>query len=321
VGLTAATLPSGVFQMNRDGRVVANGAFGLANPATNEACTPDTRFQAASISKQFVAAAVMLLQERGALGLDDPVREWWSPAPKEWAAMRVRHLLDHTSGLPHWEGIGGLNPCNPPPLPDLLDRATRIPLESQPGQRWRYSGPGYLVAAQVVESAGDCEYGSFVTENLFRPLGMTCTTSGLFPGSGYAKGTADGEPVVLSAALIELPGTGDLWTTAGDLLRYADAVSTGGVVAEGSWELMSSPQAAVDEPTGDRFTTRTAYGFGTFIGTLDGKSARFHTGDNPGYVSILVWLPEARITLAVLANDDTVLVGEVAAEAVRSEQL
>ena len=225
--LTSATLPSGVFQMNSHGRVAAEGAHGPADPTTNEPCTAATRFQAASISKQFVAAAIMLLRERGALSLDDPVHRWWPPAPDGWAGIRVRHLLDHTSGLPHWEGMGGLDTSDTPALDDLLDRATWVRLESRPGERWRYSGPGYLVAAKVVEAASGSDYGPFVAENLFRPLGMTATTSGLFPESGHAQGIADGRPVGPSPGLTALPGTGDLWTTAGDLLRYADAVSTG----------------------------------------------------------------------------------------------
>ncbi len=292
--LTPERLRSGVFQVNVHGRVVAEGAYGGADPTTNEPCTAATRFQAASISKQFVAAAVMLLRERGALSVDDPVQKWWPPAPDNWAGMRVRHLLDHTSGLPHWEGIGGLDTSDPPELADLLDRATRVRLEGRPGDRWRYSGPGYLVTAKVVEAASGRDYGSFVTDNLFRPLGMTGTSSGLFPESGRAEGIAEGRPVVPSPALTALPGTGDLWTTAGDLLRYADAVSTGAVLAEEPWDLMSSPHALVEEPTADGGLTRTAYGFGTFIGTLDGEPARFHTGDNPGYVSILSGCPRLR---------------------------
>jgi CubicO group peptidase (beta-lactamase class C family) len=171
----------------------------------------------------------------------------------------------------------------------------------------------------VVEAASGTDYRSFVTHNLFRPVGMTRTTSGLFPSSGHAVGLTRGRPIHPSPRLTELPGTGDLWTTAGDLLRYADAVSSGTILSGGAWDLMCYPHAMVEEPESGGLA-RAAYGLGTFIGTLDGKPACFHTGDNPGYVSILVWLPRDGVTLAVLANDDSVSIGTVAGQLARGAE-
>ncbi|HUJ67330.1 MAG TPA: serine hydrolase domain-containing protein, partial [Acidimicrobiales bacterium] len=211
-------LPSGAFRVNRAGQVLAEGASGVRDPVTNEPCTPATRFQPASISKQFVAAAVILLQERGQLSLDDPVARWWPPAPAEWSSIHIGHLLDHTSGLPHWDGLGRRESGPLPGREEILDRTRRLSLASEPGRRWRYSGPGYLIAAEIVGAATGTDYPTFVTEQLFRPLGMASTTSGLFPEAGHALGTEGGKWLDPDPNLTGLPGTGDVWTTTGDLL-------------------------------------------------------------------------------------------------------
>jgi CubicO group peptidase (beta-lactamase class C family) len=314
--VTGASLVSGAFQVNRAGRVLAEGASGTRDPATNQPCTPATRFQPASISKQFVAAAVMLLQERGRLNLDDPVARWWRPAPAEWSAMHIGHLLGHTSGLPHWDGLGRRESGHLPAREEILDRTRRLSLGSEPGRRWRYSGPGYLIAAEIVGVASGRDYPTFVTEQLFRPLGMTATTSGLFPEAGYALGIEDGRWLDPDPNLAALPGTGDVWTTTGDLLRYADAVTNGELLGPGSWDLMGRPHATVEDGSGHPVTAQ-AYGYGTYLGTVDGRPARFHTGDNPGYRAILVWLPKTRGAFAVLANDDSVRLDQVAVELAR----
>jgi CubicO group peptidase (beta-lactamase class C family) len=118
----------GVFQANRRCRVITLEAAGRTDGTTGEPCTPDTVFQAASVSKQFVAASLMLLSEREALGVSDPVLKWWPAAPPEWGSMKVCHLLEHSSGLPHWADIPGFSITRPPAPDDILDQVTQLPL-------------------------------------------------------------------------------------------------------------------------------------------------------------------------------------------------
>ena len=303
----------GVFQLNQGGVTIAAAAAGRADDAAVELCTLDTRFQAASISKQFVAASIMVLSERGALGIDDPVSRWWPSAPPEWEPMTVGHLLSHTSGLGSWQDMPGVDISCPPPAGEILDQAARLPLSSHPGTCWTYSGVGYLLAAAILEARCDQPYGTFVTENIFDPLGMTATSSGLVPNrSVAAMGHRGSEPTPLAVGLTALVGTGDLWTTVGDLVRYAEAVSGGELVSASSWELMRRPHATIGRLPADGETIlASAYGFGLFIGSIAGQAAWFHPGDNPGYRSFLAWLPETERTLAVLSNEESLVLDEV----------
>jgi CubicO group peptidase (beta-lactamase class C family) len=271
----SGAIVSGAWELRGPGGTIAEGAVG--------ACTPSTRFQAASISKQFVAACVLLLEEQGVLSVADPVSRWWE-APRAWDGITVGHLLAHTSGLPHWSA-----PLDDevPPLYELLGQAARTRLLAAPGARWAYSGPGYLVAAAIVETAAGQPYGRFVEEAILAPLQMSATTSGRIPGS-HALANGVDPPL---AGLTDLPGTGDLWSTPTDLLRFAAAC------LERRWSRLTTLQAQIDD--------ETAYGYGVYLGTIDGQPIRYHTGDNPGYRSVLAWLPESGVSFCALCNDDT----------------
>ncbi len=303
----------GAFQLTRAGVAVRSAANGPADDATGRRCTIDTRFQAASISKQFVAASIMVLSDRGTVRIDDPVSRWWPEAPPEWEPMTVGHLLSHTSGLGSWQDIPGVDISCPPAADDILDQAARLPLRSRPGTRWEYSGVGYLVAAAIVEAASDQPYGPFVAEHIFDPLGLRATTSGVVPErSLVAMGHRDAEPAPLVAELTALVGTGDLWTTVGDLARYAEALSGGELVSAESLELMRRPHATIHQlPTDGEAISASAFGYGVYVGSILGQPAWFHPGDNPGYRSLLAWLPETAMTLAVLSNEESVALDDV----------
>jgi CubicO group peptidase (beta-lactamase class C family) len=287
----SGAIVSGAWRLAGPGGTISEGAVG--------ACAPSTRFQAASISKQFVAACVLLLEEQGALSVSDPVARWWA-APAAWDEMTVGHLLAHTAGLPHWS----------PPFDDdvpsrdeLLEQAAGTPLLSPPGTRWSYSGPGYLVAAAIVESAAGQPYGRFVEEAILAPLEMRATTSGRIPVShALANGT---DPPL--AGLTDLPGTGDLWSTPADLLRFAAAS------LEGRWSRLTRLQARIDD--------ETTYGYGVYLGTIDGQPVRYHTGDNPGYRSVLAWMPESGVSFCALCNDDAADMPRALREALTMEVL
>ena len=227
--------------------------------------------------------------------------------------MTVGHLLSHSSGLGSWRDLPGFDILRPPAADEILDQAARLPLKSRPGSSWGYSGAGYLLAAAIVEAGSDQSYGAFVTENIFRPLGMTSSSSGVAPDcSRVAAGHRGGEPTPLVAGLTALVGTGDLWTTVGDLTRYAEAVSGGELLSRRSLELMRHPHAKIPQlPTGGETISAPAYGYGLFIGSIAGQPAWFHPGDNPGYRSFLAWLPESDTTLAVLSNEESLVLDDV----------
>jgi CubicO group peptidase (beta-lactamase class C family) len=251
----------------------------------------DVRLPVASVSKQFVAAAILLLAERGSLAPADPVSRWFGP----WGGdVTVHQLLTHTAGLGHWAAVGGMERFGD------LDPAERVAAVraaepvARPGERWSYSGPGYLLLAEIVERAAGVPYGAFAGAELFGPAGMTATTSG---GTG----------------LRSMPGTGDVVSTVADLVRYQRALPE--LLRPESRRALTLPHVDLGA---DSYAlpavSASAYGYGNFVGTIAGRPASFHPGDNPGYQSLSAVLPDSDTTLAVLLHDDAVRLSAVLAD-------
>jgi CubicO group peptidase (beta-lactamase class C family) len=179
-----------------------------------------------------------------------------------------------------------------------------VPLRSARSGTWHYSSPGYLLAARVVEAIYGAEYADFLTERILGPVGMTATVVGRTPPEPVAWGYRDGKRVDV-AQFAAIPGTGDVWSTVGDLARYTEAFEAGELLSTGSRQALVGAQAELGNPPDPNDpTTAHAYGYGYFLGTVCGHRARFHPGDNPGYQSFLGYLPDLRATVAILCNDE-----------------
>ncbi|ONK13669.1 Penicillin-binding protein E [Streptomyces sp. MP131-18] len=272
-------------------------------------CTPDTRFQIASVSKQFTAASAMLLVEEGKAGLNDPIARWLPGCPERWRRLTLHQLLTHTSGMGHWQDLPGLDVNRLDATGELLEGFSSLPLRSAPGSTWHYSSPGYLLAARIIERVSGQAYADFLTERVLRPLGMTSTYVGEAPSEMAAYGYREGRRVDV-AEFAALPGPGDLWSTVGDLALYTAAFNAGHLLTARSCEAMAAPHASMDGAWGtDGPAVARSYGYGYCLGTLAGHAARFHPGDNPGYQSFLGWLPRLDMTIALLCNDEETDIG------------
>jgi len=300
---------SGTALVVRGDVVLEEVSQGPAAGGDGPRCTPGLRSQAGSISKLVVSVVVLRLVEQRLLDLDVPVSRWLTGTPEGWAGITPRHLLGQTSGLGHWGDVPGLPGSllvDPPARDDLVRRIIDAPLVADPGDAWRYSGPGFLVAALVVEAAAGAAYGEVADELVLRPAGMHATTSGRHPTdlAEVALGHRDGELLPLVEGFTHLPGTGDLWTTAGDLVRLSQALRAGVLLGERGAERLWTPYAVVPGAPAGGPVVPQAYGFGTFLGTVKGRQARINPGDNPGYQSLLAHLPDEDLDVVVLANDE-----------------
>jgi CubicO group peptidase (beta-lactamase class C family) len=275
--------------------------------SSGPASAPGPRYQAGSISKLVVAAVVLALVEQRVLDLDEPVARRLDGAPAAWEGITLGQLLSHTSGIGHWGDVPGLGASllsAPPARADLVAMIEEAPLVAPPGRGWRYSGPGFLVAALVVEAATGEAYGDVAHELVLAPAGLRASTSGQYPApsAGVATGHRDGESVEPHPGFTALPGTGDLWTTVEDLVALHQALRRGDVVSPASAERFWTPYAVVPGPVTTGPVVVREYGFGTFLGEVRGRPARIHPGDNPGYQSLLAHLPEDDLTVAVLCD-------------------
>jgi CubicO group peptidase (beta-lactamase class C family) len=297
---------SGTMLVTRGGRPIERHAVGRTAGPGSPPCTPGTRFQAGSISKQVMSVVALRLVDTGRIGLHEPIAAHLPHLPRDLRNVTLHHLLSHTSGLGHWGDLEGLPPVLevPPTRDELLRLTLRSRPEDPPGRRWRYSGPGFLLVARVIEAVTDAPYADAVDEAVLDPVGMRHTTSGLFAVPGAAVGHSDGVPITVEPAFTDLPGTGDLWTTTDDLARFGHALRTGALLSPELTTAMTSPQVQLDrpDPSGVELSA-TAYGYGTFTGRVLGVDGWFVPGDNPGFQSVLAHVPTWDVDVAVLSNE------------------
>lgn len=295
---------SGTLLVARDGVTLQRASAGEADASAGEECSADTRFQIASVSKQFTAAAVMLLVDDGALDLGDHIGRLLHGCAPQWRELTLHQLLSHTAGLEHWNDIPDFDVTRPGEPDEFLELFAKVPLRSAPGRSWHYSSPGYLLAARVVEAVSGAAYADLVTERILGPVGMSATLVGRTPPERVAWGYRGGKRVDV-AQFAAVPGTGDIWSTVGDLARYTEAFVAGELLSRGSRHLLVDAHAELRNPLDPNDPAPAhAYGYGYFLGTVCGHRAWFHPGDNPGYQSFLGYLPDLDTTVAILCNDE-----------------
>ena len=284
---------------------MADLAGGLAVSETDVPCTAETRFQICSVSKQFTAAAVMLLAESGQVELNEPLARWMPEAPPQWRQVTLHQLLSHTAGVPHWLEAPDLDPADPMSFCQRVEIIQNTPLRTEPGAEWHYSSPGFVLAGSIVERASGRPYQDFVAERILSPLRLSHTSLGATP-DGAAHGYRNAEPV-MPFDLSAMWGSGDIWSTAGDLTRFTAALHTGELISSGSLRTMCTAHASIDDDDDEepRLTT-TGYGYGMFTGIFAGHDVFFHPGDNPGYQSLACWIPDQAAGIVILVNDEAV---------------
>ncbi|GIF63237.1 hypothetical protein Ais01nite_12720 [Asanoa ishikariensis] len=285
---------SGVIAVTRGGHPVAT--------TTRGPWTSATPFQIASVSKNFTATLALMLVEDGVLDLHEPLTRW---LPEAQPSVSLHHILSNTSGIGHWQDVPGMDPKTPATRDERLALVVRAPLLSAPGKEFHYSSPAFLLAGVVAERAAGRPYTELLVEKILKPLGLAATGSGVAP-LGVAPGHHQGTPVA-PWDLRSMIGSGDMFSTAADLVAYAHAVRDGSLVSPASLALMRTPHVAFPEPdrSPDGRLEIVGYGYGHYVGTFDGRPAVLHTGDNPGYKSLVGWFPDD-VVIVALSNDDAV---------------
>jgi CubicO group peptidase (beta-lactamase class C family) len=313
---TAAT-PGCAVGVSVDGRPALAKAYGMADLEHDVRNAPETIFEAGSVSKQFTAAAVLLLARDGKLSLDDPVRKYLPEVPDfaaidrahagDGSPMTIRHMLTHTSGLRDWGSVAGIagwpRTTRAYTHAHVLDIVSRQrALNFTPGTRWSYSNTGYNLAAIIVSRVSGMSFAEFTRTRIFEPLGMTRTSwrddyTRIVKGRAIAYETGpDGVHMLMPFENVH--GNGGLLTTVGDLLKWNENFVSPKV---GDAAFVAQQQQA------GRFTDGRPhrYAFGLMLADHKGVREVGHSGATAGYRADLVRFPEAHLSIAVLCNGDT----------------
>jgi len=296
-------------------RVLFRQVYGEANYEQDRPLKLDSRFRLASISKQFTATAILRLQDEGRLRISDPVCKWIQPCPKAWEPVRISHLLSHTSGIPDLMARPGwgMRRTTPATLAELTEDSKRFGLQFPPGTKVRYDNAGFNLAAAIVEKASGRPYDAYMRETFFGPLGMKDSGLDLDGGDhgvimGYANFPA-GLAAQPNANTSIVAGAGAVYSTLDDLLVWQRALHRGALLKPFSYQQMLADHAPADTPK-ERGRPRRDWGYGIFSNRL-GDQVRpsfqdrqiYHTGSWGGFRNLMLYQPEADVTVIVLSNN------------------
>ena len=280
----------------RGADILITKGYGSANLEWDIPDTPSTKFRLGSVTKQFTAASILLLEERGKLKVEDPVKKYMPDAPAAWDKITIFHVLTHTAGIPNFTGFPDYQSTEAiPTTPEkLVARFLDKPLDFEPGEKWSYSNSGYVLLGYLIEKISGESYEKFLQENLFTPLAMK--DSGYDSNSAIIARRAAGYsatpngPVNAGFVHMSIPfSAGALYSTTGDLLKWEQGLFGGKVLSAASLEKMTTP-------------FKNDYALGLQVHTVNGRKVIDHNGGIQGFNTMLAYYPEDKLTVVVLGN-------------------
>lgn len=294
------SVPGASLLVLRDGVPVIRKSYGLAELETGRVATPATNYRLASVSKQFTAAAILLLIEDGRLHLNTHLRELLPSLPPATEAITIRHLLTHSSGLIDYEDVMPADQTwqlHDKDVLHLLEGQDRLYFE--PGSAYRYSNGAYALLALIVEKASGKSFPQFLKQRIFEPLGMHNSLAYVQSGPaiehrafGYSEIDGHWQRTDQSSTSAVL-GDGGIYSSIDDLARWDAALYDDRLLSDESRKLAFSPQVEV---TGEPYQAQ--YGFGWRI-TGD---TLWHSGETIGFRIVIVRWPKQKLTVILLSN-------------------
>ena len=296
--------PGAAVLVARNGKILFEKGYGLANIGDRVPVTPQTKFRIGSMTKQFTAAAILKLHEQGKLNLDDKLSKFIPEYPRG-DEVTIHQLLTHTSGVNDY----GLKPdflkrvgthIEPE---DLIKSFENGPYEFDPGTKWFYDNCGYVLLAFIIEKVSGEKNEDYLREAFFEPLGMTNTavynSSDILEHEASGYSYQDGQ--VKKALYWDMSwgyGSGNLYSTVRDLYRWNEALFNGKALSNASLEAAFTPVHTPDDDT-PRFD---GYGYGFMLQKLRGLNEVCHGGCLHGFLSYMLRIPKENLTVAVLQN-------------------
>jgi CubicO group peptidase (beta-lactamase class C family) len=302
-GLIETNDPGLAVLVAQGGKILFEKGCGLADREHHVPVIPQTAFLIGSVTKQFTASAILKLQEEGKLSVNDKLSKYIPDFPRG-DEVTLRQLLTHTSGIHNYnEDPGFFDRATNDTTEAFIEAMKKEPYDFDPGAKWSYVNSGYLVLGYIVEKVSGQTYGDFLRENFFQPLGMTNT--GVYRAQlalphealGYSLGTNGFEPALNSHPLW-FGGAGALYSTVEDLYRWNEGIFNDRVLGAASLNAAFSPVKEYEE----QVNSDSGYGFGWEVRHTRGLRVIWHEGGLPGFRSMLLRVPDEKLTVAILAN-------------------
>lgn len=281
-----------------DGKIVKMSAYGTANLETGTPVTTKSVFTIASLSKQFIAMAVLLLEQEGKLALDDKAAKYIDGTPDAWKDITLRQLLAHTSGIVR--DPADYQPYKEQPPMDVIHAMFAVPLSAPPGDKWLYSNAGYYILAEAITKASGKPWDKFIAERIFAPAGMTDTriysVTEIIPKrvNGYHN-AADGR--INAERWVAVRPSSAFLSTIEDLAKWDAFLDKRNPLSQPNRELMWTPATLNDQ-------TRTNYALGWYVEPYFDRTRIHHDGQYPGFRTVHERFVEDRLSVIVLANSD-----------------
>ncbi len=276
--------------------ILLSKGYGSANLEWNIVNTPSTKFRIGSLTKQFTAVSILLLEQESKLKISDPVKKYFPDAPVSWEKITIFNLLTHTSGIPNYTNFPEFSTLqfSQTTVEKIIQTFRDKPLDFQPNEKMNYSNSGYILLGAIIEKISGKSYGDFIQDNIFSPLQMK--------DSGYdtnkmlianrAAGYMPGANGLTNAEFINMSTTysaGALYSTTEDLLKWEKGVFNGKLLTVASLKKMTMPY-------------KSDYAFGVLVSESKGKRVIQHNGFIQGFYSKLAYYPDTKTTVAVLSN-------------------
>ena len=295
---------SGAVLLAKDGKPLVAKGYGFANVEWQVPNTTTTKFRIGSITKQFTSMIVMQLREQGKIKLEDSMCLYVSPCPDTWKPVTIHHLLTHTSGIPTYTAIPAWRETNmmPKTTDQIIAFFRGMPLQWTPGERYAYNNSGYFLLGVIIERITGKKYEQALQEMILTPVGLADTgydwTKTIITkrAAGY---TGRGATLANAAPLdMQHPyAAGSMYSTVEDLLKWDQALYTTKLLPEAAKQVMWTP-----------FRDNYAYGWNIVPANADmfgGHRRIAHGGGINGFSANFVRLPDPKVTVIVLGNNES----------------
>jgi CubicO group peptidase (beta-lactamase class C family) len=307
--------PGAAVLIIRKGKAIFRHGYGVSDLRTKQPIGPDTDFRLASFTKQFTAACIMLLVHDGKLHYDDHLTDIFPEFPAYGKPITIRHLLNHTSGLPDYEDLLTAQYPHTPEdqIPQIQDAGVLKLLEQQTagkfpaGSKWEYSNSGYVVLGLIVEKVSGKPFAQFLHDRIFAPLQMTNTLAyekgkNEVPHRAYGHTKVkDGWKETDQSSTSATLGDGGVYTSVDDLIKWDRELREHTLLGKAEMQPALTPVQPIEGAAKSEDGKPVSYGFGWFLDPYKAHKRMWHDGETMGFRTTIQRFPDD-LTVIVLAN-------------------